>query len=358
MDEVTKKDLEQLKDDILATVSSLNLEEKKSRLGELKSKSLTADFWKDQQSAKLVTSELDSIQNELDESEKLTKDIESLIELFDMLGDKDPDFLSEFQKLYERFKKFQILKFLSNKYDKSGVYLSIHAGQGGDEANDWAEMLMRMYTRYCERKGWSYTVQHMVSGGEAGISSVTMKIEGLYAFGLLKKEAGVHRLIRLSPFNAQNLRQTSFAGVEVIPIIDQVANDIVIPDTDIEFKAVKSGGAGGQHVNKTSSAVQMTHIPTGITVHNSESRSQSQNRKNAMDIIRSKLWQIEEDKKTAELEKLKGKHKVAGWGNQIRNYVLHPYKMVKDLRTRVEVSDPESVLDGDLDIFVEAQVRL
>ncbi|MCB9790505.1 peptide chain release factor 2 [Candidatus Nomurabacteria bacterium] len=358
MEEVTKKDLEQLKNDISATIESLSLKEKASKLAELKTQSLASDFWEDQKRATAITSEINSIQNEINESEQLQKDIETLLELFDMVGGKDEDFLTELQKLYERFDKFQTLKFLSGKYDKNGAYLSIHAGQGGDEANDWAEMLMRMYTRYCERKGWHYSVQHMVSGGEAGISSVTIKIDGMYVFGLLKKETGVHRLIRLSPFNAQNLRQTSFAGVEVIPVIDKESDEIVIPDSDIEFKAVKSGGAGGQHVNKTSSAVQITHTPSGITIHNSESRSQAQNRKNAMDILKAKLWQIEEEKKEAELTRIKGKHKVAAWGNQIRNYVLHPYKMVKDLRTKVEVNNPDAVLDGDLDIFIDAEVRL
>ncbi|HVX92783.1 MAG TPA: peptide chain release factor-like protein, partial [Candidatus Dojkabacteria bacterium] len=236
--------------------------------------------------------------------------------------------------------------------------LSIHAGQGGTEANDWAEMLMRMYVRFCERMGWKCQIVHMVQGTEAGISTVTLNISGPFAFGKLKRESGTHRLVRQSPFNAQSLRQTSFAGVEVMPVISEEDNEIVIRDEDIDFKAVRASGAGGQHVNKTSSAVQITHIPTGISVHSSEQRDQFQNKKAALAILKAKLWQIEEDKRAEEMARIKGVHKIAGWGNQIRNYVLHPYKLVKDLRTGVETSNPEAVLDGDLEAFIDAQVRL
>jgi peptide chain release factor 2 len=198
----------------------------------------------------------------------------------------------------------------------------------------------------------------MTRGTETGLSSVTLKIEGGYSFGLLKKEQGTHRLVRLSPFNAQNLRQTSFAGVEVIPEIDELDKDLEIPEKDIDFKAVKSGGPGGQNVNKTSSAVQITHIPTGIVVHSSEERSQAQNRENAMKILKAKLWRIKEEEQKEKISEIKGIYKKASWGNQIRNYILHPYKLVKDLRTGIESSDPESVLDGNLSPFIEAEIRI
>jgi peptide chain release factor 2 len=185
-----------------------------------------------------------------------------------------------------------------------------------------------------------------------------MRISGDYVYGMLKKEHGTHRLVRISPYNAQGLRQTTFAGVEVVPVIEKVEKDIEIPESDIEFKAVRSGGPGGQSVNKTSSAVQITHIPTGITVHSSTHKSQAQNRENALSILKSKLARILEDERIEEIDKIKGDYKKASWGNQIRNYVLHPYKLVKDLRTNVESNDPESVLDGELDEFIEAQLRI
>ena len=217
---------------------------------------------------------------------------------------------------------------------------------------------MRMYLRYAEKKGWSTEVIHMQKGDEAGISTVTIEISGSYAYGYLKFEKGAHRLVRLSPFNAQNLRQTSFAGVEVLPVLETSdETDVEIPDEEIEFKAVRSGGPGGQHVNKTSTAVVLTHTPTGITVQSSSQRSQHQNREAAMKLLRAKLWEKEMEKKTAEQQQLKGEHKIAAWGNQIRNYVLHPYKLVKDLRTKIEHADPEAVLDGDLDEFITTQIR-
>jgi peptide chain release factor 2 len=211
---------------------------------------------------------------------------------------------------------------------------------------------------YADSKGWKYSIEDIESGNEAGISHVRMKISGEYVYGLLKKEHGTHRLVRISPFNAQGLRQTTFAGVEVIPIIEKVDTDIEIPESDIDFKAVRAGGPGGQKVNKTSSAVQITHIPTGITVHSSTERSQTQNRENAMNILKSKLARILEDERMEKIEDLKGDYKKASWGNQIRNYVLHPYKLVKDLRTNVESNDPESILNGKIDNFIEAQLRI
>jgi peptide chain release factor 2 len=198
----------------------------------------------------------------------------------------------------------------------------------------------------------------MVKGNEAGISTVTISISGKYAYGMLKKESGVHRLVRISPFNAQGLRQTTFAGVEVLPMMEELDKEIDIPEKDLEFKAVLSGGPGGQNVNKTSSAVIITHVPTGITIHSSNERSQAQNRQNAMKILKAKLWKIKQEERVDEISQIKGDYKIAGWGNQIRNYILYPYKLVRDLRTNVESSDPEYVLDGNLDKFIEAQTKL
>lgn len=359
MESITKSNLEQLKKDIADTIVSLNLEEKKARLGTLENESLKEDFWKDQNNAKSVLSEIEAIKKESNQANELKEEIETIIELFDQMDEDSveelrPDIIS----LEKKFSGFQILKFLSGKYDRSGAILTVHAGQGGTEANDWASMLLRMYTRYAERNGWKAELINLVPGTEVGISSATLEISGEYAFGKLKRESGTHRLVRLSPFNSQNLRQTSFAGVEVVPVISDQENDVEIKEEELEIKAVRAGGAGGQHVNKTSSAIQLKHIPTGITVHSSSRRDQFQNKQAALAILKAKLWQIEEEKRERELKNIKGEHKIAGWGNQIRNYVLHPYKLAKDLRTEVESQDPFSVLDGDLEEFVDAQIRI
>jgi peptide chain release factor 2 len=358
MQNLYKSDIAELKKNIEDTIQDLNLEDKKKELEDLKENSLNQDFWKDADTARKTMSKIDTLQKEVESANNLLQDCNDLLELFDMASENEKDsFSKEFAKLKKDFESFTKYKFLSGKYDKSGAILSVHAGQGGTEAQDWAEMLLRMYTRYCERQGWKYEILHSVPGTEAGISSVSIEIDGPYAYGYLRKETGTHRLVRLSPFNAQNLRQTSFAGVEVIPIVED-EEEIKIDENEIDFKAVRSGGPGGQSVNKTSSAVIITHKPTGITVQCSEGRDQFQNKKKALQILKSKLWLLEEEKRQKNLQNLKGEHKIAGWGNQIRNYILHPYKLVKDLRTNIEYSNPEEILDGNLDIFLEALVRI
>lgn len=359
MEQLSKNLLEKLKQDIEDTVKDLNIADKRSRLGELETESMGSTFWNNQESARKIMSEIENLREEIKTAEELESQIDTLLQIYEIAEESEhAAMLDEVKTLEERFLQFQTFKFLAGKYDQNDVILSIHSGQGGTEANDWTEMILRMYKRYVEKKGWSFEVLHMVPGSEAGLSTATMVIHGRYAYGSLKREAGTHRLVRLSPFNSQNLRQTSFAGVEVMPLIEESDNTIEIKESDLEFKAVKAGGAGGQHVNKTSSAVQITHLPSGITVHNSEHRSQAQNRKAALNILKAKLWLIEEEKREAELAKLKGEHKIAGWGNQIRNYVLHPYKLVKDLRTSVESNNPESVLDGEIQNFIDAEIRI
>ena len=359
MANISKRDITDLQERLQDIQKSLDIPLKKERLDILTQESTKENLWEDQKNAQRILSEINDISEEISELSRLKEEIETLISLFDELSDDDTASLeTDLKRLEEEVKTFETLKFLSGKYDKSNAILSIHSGQGGTEANDWAEMLFRMYTMYIEQKGWKYKVTEMVKGNETGLSTVTLDIAGKYVYGLLKKEHGTHRLVRLSPFNAQNLRQTSFAGVEVMPILEDLEKDIEIPEKDIDFKAVKSGGPGGQNVNKTSSAVQITHIPTGISIHCSEARSQLDNRERAMQLLKGKLWKILEDNRLKEISEIKGEHKIAGWGNQIRNYVLHPYKLVKDLRTGIETSNTESVLDGGIDIFVEAQVRM
>ncbi|MCD4811831.1 peptide chain release factor 2 [bacterium] len=357
MNTLTKKDLENTKRLLESIINSLKLTEKEQKLKELEKDSLKTDFWSDNVQAQNTMKQIESIRKEKDTSTTLTNDIDSLIELYEIEENKE-QLTEEYNNIHSRIKDFEKLKFLSGKYDNNNILLSIHAGQGGTESNDWASMLLRMYQMYCDKKGWKYEIENAVSGTETGISSITMRITGEYVYGLLKEEHGTHRLVRISPFNAQGLRQTTFAGVEIIPILEKIDTDIEIPENDIEFKAVRASGPGGQKVNKTSSAVQITHTPTGITVHSSTQRNQLQNRENAMNLLKSKLAKILEEERIEEIDQIKGNYKQASWGNQIRNYVLHPYKLVKDLRTNIESSNPQFILDGNLDEFVEAQLRI
>ncbi len=359
MNSISKRDIEELAQKVDDIAKSLDIDSKKDILRSLEQESRKENLWEDNKHAQDVLAQIADINNEIDSITKLQQNINSLLSLIEENKKEDEELLTqEYERLEKEISQFESLKFLSGKYDNCSATMSIHSGQGGTEANDWAEMLFRMYTMYIEKKGWKYTVTNILKGQEVGISTITLDIYGKYAYGILKREHGTHRLIRLSPFNSQNLRQTSFAGVEIIPILDNLEKDIEIPESDIEFKATKSGGPGGQNVNKTSSAVQITHIPTGITVHCSQERSQLQNRQKAMQILKGKLWKILEENRIKEISEIKGNYKIAGWGNQIRNYILHPYKLVKDLRTGIELSNPESVLDGNLDELLEAQLRI
>lgn len=333
----------------------------KKELEELNIVIASSNFWDDKEQSENVISRANELRDLITSVENLKKQQEDATSVLSLIEESyDEDFYTTLEndvtKLLANLENTEILLLLNGPYDKGNCILEIHSGAGGTEACDWAFMLYRMYTRWCERRGYSYVVLDYQDGEEAGMKSASIKVIGKYAYGYLKNEKGIHRLVRLSPFDANNKRHTSFASIDVTPEFEDV-KDIYVDEKDLKIDVYRASGAGGQHVNTTDSAVRITHLPTKIVVTCQSERSQIQNKEHAMMLLKGKLKLLEIEKQNEELSKVKGENKNIEFGSQIRSYVLHPYSMVKDHRTNVETSNVDKVLDGDIDLFIESNLK-
>ena len=356
--DVYKQKLRDLEPELDKLSAALDIESARQEAARLEDETAQDGFWNDLERSQKVQMRLKQLQNKVARQEKLISSWEDLTALCEMGQEEDdPEILeelkAEFAALEEKVEETRMTTLLSGEYDNSNAILQFHAGAGGTEAQDWAQMLYRMYTRWAERHGFVYKILDYEDGDEAGIKSAAISIEGENAYGLLKSENGVHRLVRVSPFDANARRQTSFAAIEVMPELEN-DDSIEIRDEDIEMQVYRASGAGGQHVNKTSSAVRLIHKPTGIVVASQQERSQFQNKDNCMKMLRAKLLELKAQQHAEKISDIKGVQMKIEWGSQIRSYVFMPYQMVKDTRTSYETSNIDGVMDGDLDGFLNA----
>ncbi|MGK2929496.1 MAG: peptide chain release factor 2, partial [Acidimicrobiales bacterium] len=339
--------------------SYLRIDELRARRPQLETEAGRPDLWDDQERAKQVTGELAAVIDDLDAYDGLLariSDVETLVEMGREEGDDslEPEIDDAVATIAAGLARIELRSLFSGEYDERDAICELHSGEGGADASDWANMLLRMYLRWAEQHGFDAEIEAVTEGTEAGISSATFIVRGRYAYGWLRSEHGVHRLVRISPFNAQGKRQTAFAALEVVPLLDDAETDVEIDDKELRVDVYRSSGAGGQHVNVTDSAVRVTHLPTGIVVSCQNERSQHQNKDRCMSMLKAKLADLERQKRENELDSIRGEQRSVGFGSQIRSYVLQPYQMVKDLRSDYEVGQVDTVLDGDLDPFMEA----
>jgi peptide chain release factor 2 len=347
--------------------SYLKIEELRSRRAELEQQAARPDLWDDQDEARRITTELGRVSDDVSSFDAIDRelgDTEVLCELVDeaqRAGTPEASLAAELatalDTLSAELSTLEMQSLFSGEYDERDAIGEIHAGAGGTDAQDWAEMMLRMYTRWAERRGFDVEIDEVTEGQEAGILSATFIVKGRFAYGMLAAERGVHRLVRMSPFDSQHRRQTSFASTDVTPFLDDVSDEVEIDEKDLRVDTYRSSGAGGQHVNKTDSAVRLTHLPTGIVVSCQNERSQHQNRHRAMQILAAKLAERAREERRAEMDELSGNRSDNAWGSQIRSYVMAPYQLVKDLRTNVETGNVDLVLDGDIDMFIEAELH-